>query len=98
MLIHDGVRPIIDSDLIERNISTAMQHGNAISAAKVIETVFLSDNAKVGDVVYNRYVGGFRRNITLNVNGQEVEAVENLYCVLNEVKTFEMAYFDEKSR
>ena len=51
---------------------------------------------KVGDVVYDRYVGGFRRNITLNVNGQEVEDVENLYCVLNEVKTFDKVYFDEK--
>ncbi len=51
---------------------------------------------KVGDVVYDRYVGGFRRNITLNVNGQEVEAMENLYCVLNEVKTYGKEYFDEK--
>lgn len=51
VLIHDGVRPIIDSDLIERNIKTTLEYGNAISAAKVVETVFLTDNGKVGEVV-----------------------------------------------
>ncbi len=51
---------------------------------------------KVGDIVYNRINATFTRTVTIVVDGQEVEAVENLYCILNEVKTYEKEYFDEK--
>lgn len=39
VLIHDGVRPIINDALINKNIEIAKKFGCAISAAKAIETI-----------------------------------------------------------
>lgn len=39
VLIHDGVRPIINDDLINRNIESVKQYGNAISCSQAIETI-----------------------------------------------------------
>lgn len=39
VLIHDGVRPIITSELIDDNIACVKKHGNSITAAKAVETV-----------------------------------------------------------
>lgn len=48
VLIHDGVRPLIDSDLISRNIESVKNHGNGITCSDVHETVMeVSDNHQV---------------------------------------------------
>lgn len=39
VLIHDGVRPMIHSDLITANIEAVRQHGNAITGSIVKETI-----------------------------------------------------------
>lgn len=39
VLIHDGVRPFIDADVISRNIETAAARGNAVTVTPAIETV-----------------------------------------------------------
>ena len=39
VLIHDGVRPIIDADLISRNIKSVIEFGNAISVSSATETL-----------------------------------------------------------
>lgn len=39
VLIHDGVRPLVDHATIQRNIDSVRAHGNAITVAKAIETV-----------------------------------------------------------
>ncbi|MBR1494699.1 MAG: 2-C-methyl-D-erythritol 4-phosphate cytidylyltransferase [Acidaminococcaceae bacterium] len=39
VLIHDGVRPLIDFDTISRNIACAGQYGNAITVTPAIETI-----------------------------------------------------------
>lgn len=38
VLIHDGVRPLIDEQLITENIKSVKNHGSAITVAPVIET------------------------------------------------------------
>lgn len=43
IVMHDGVRPIIDSDLIKRNIETARKFGAAISCAQSKETTVIAD-------------------------------------------------------
>ena len=48
VLIHDGVRPFIDEDLIKRNIDCVIENGCAISCAPAIETILLTD--KKGEV------------------------------------------------
>lgn len=39
VLVHDGVRPLIDGELISQNIACARKFGNAITISPVIETV-----------------------------------------------------------
>lgn len=52
VLIHDGVRPLVDEQTITNNIACAKQHGTAITVAPAIETIVMSqkDN-KVGDIL-----------------------------------------------
>jgi 2-C-methyl-D-erythritol 4-phosphate cytidylyltransferase len=52
VLIHDGVRPLIDEETITKNIQSVKKNGSAVTCAPVKETVILrEDNKKVGDVV-----------------------------------------------
>ncbi|WP_298014033.1 IspD/TarI family cytidylyltransferase [uncultured Megasphaera sp.] len=55
VLIHDGVRPLIDEDTITACIQTVEQYGNAITVAPAIETIFLKDPGtnQVG-TIFNR--------------------------------------------
>ncbi len=41
VLIHDGVRPLIDSESISRNIKSVLENGSAITCVKVKETVLV---------------------------------------------------------
>ena len=43
VLIHDGVRPLIDIELINRNIECVKSNGNCISVAKAIETIITTN-------------------------------------------------------
>lgn len=52
VLIHDGVRPLIDSVTISRNIACVREYGTAITVAPAIETVTMKDeNGIVGKIV-----------------------------------------------
>lgn len=42
VLIHDGVRPIIDEQLIVENIVVARSHNNAVTIANATETILVS--------------------------------------------------------
>lgn len=44
VLIHDGVRPLISSELLSRNIADVREFGSSITSALVKETVVLIDN------------------------------------------------------
>ena len=51
VLIHDGVRPLINSELITANISHAKQYGNAITVEPVTESVVrLGNDNRIIDV------------------------------------------------
>ena len=43
-LIHDGVRPLINDQLISDNITSVKEHGSAITVTKAKETVILVDD------------------------------------------------------
>lgn len=54
VLIHDGVRPLINEDIITNCIASVRKYGNAITATPAIETVFIkSENESVGKI-FNR--------------------------------------------
>ena len=43
VLIHDGVRPLVDAATIKRNIDSVWKNGNAITVTRAIETVIKID-------------------------------------------------------
>lgn len=51
VLIHDGVRPLIDSELITRNIETAKEKGRAVTVVEATETVMVVNEK--GELVEN---------------------------------------------
>lgn len=59
VLIHDGVRPIIDEETITNNIKCVKEYGTAITVAKAIETVLVLQNENVEEVIdrANCYIG-----------------------------------------
>lgn len=51
VLIHDGVRPFIDEELISKNIAAVREYGNAITAEPARESVIRSADGKtISDV------------------------------------------------
>ena len=46
VLIHDGVRPILEEDLIDRNIESVKKYGSAISSVPSKETIINIDDDK----------------------------------------------------
>ena len=46
VLIHDGVRPLINEELITANIECVKKHGSAVTVAPVTETVMLTADDK----------------------------------------------------
>jgi 2-C-methyl-D-erythritol 4-phosphate cytidylyltransferase len=54
VLLHDGVRPIITADLISRNISCTLTHGNAVTCCPSDVTVAISEDGVTVDDVPER--------------------------------------------
>ncbi|KDE61603.1 IspD/TarI family cytidylyltransferase [Fusobacterium necrophorum] len=55
VLIHDGVRPLINLSTIENNIQSVKKNGNAITVAEAIETIIQADkDTGVINSIYNR--------------------------------------------
>lgn len=54
VLIHDGVRPLINAELISQNIDTTIKLGNAITCEPAIESVIQSKNGVVIDNIPTR--------------------------------------------
>lgn len=51
VLIHDGVRPFVDYDVISGNIDSVLTRGNAITCSKGLETFILSSDGATIDAV-----------------------------------------------
>ncbi len=54
VLIHDGVRPIIDEELINENIKNVKKYGTSISCVKQKETTVLSSDLNKINSITNR--------------------------------------------
>ncbi|MBD5509227.1 MAG: 2-C-methyl-D-erythritol 4-phosphate cytidylyltransferase [Lachnospiraceae bacterium] len=56
VLIHDGVRPLIDNRVISENISGVKEYGSAITCAPAQETcVLIDDNNDISEVENRKY-------------------------------------------
>ncbi|WP_018156987.1 IspD/TarI family cytidylyltransferase [Demetria terragena] len=51
VLIHDGVRPVINRALIDANLESVRRHGSAITCTKFNETVISTPTDRVEDVI-----------------------------------------------
>lgn len=51
VLVHDGVRPLINADVISENIRTVQTLGAAITSTKFNETIVTSESAMIEDVI-----------------------------------------------
>lgn len=52
VLIHDGVRPLINEEVINANIQSVKETGSAVTSVRAKETVVLvNDSAKISEVV-----------------------------------------------
>ena len=55
VLIHDGVRPIVDSDVISRNIENVKKFGNSITCTPCYETILISNDSQTpSEVPYRK--------------------------------------------
>lgn len=54
VLIHDGVRPLVDAETLTRNIDSVWDNGNAITVTKAIETVIQIDEHGAVKEILNR--------------------------------------------
>lgn len=69
VLIHDGARPLVSSDLIRRVLSAARHHGAAAPVVPVADTVrysregMLADTVDRSDLVLIQTPQGFRRDL-----------------------------------
>ena len=64
VLIHDGVRPLIDGDTIERNVASVAEFGSSVTCVKAKETILLHNGDGVEvipreDVLLARAPQGF---------------------------------------
>jgi 2-C-methyl-D-erythritol 4-phosphate cytidylyltransferase len=51
ILVHDAVRPFIDSDLVTRVIEAALKHGAAIAGMPAVETIKQVDRTAEGAII-----------------------------------------------
>jgi len=51
VLIHDGVRPLVDSETIIRCVNSVREHGNAITVVPAIETIICENKGKVEQII-----------------------------------------------
>lgn len=54
VLIHDGVRPLVDHETITEDIKCARKHGNAITVAPAIETITLKNDMGAVKEIFDR--------------------------------------------
>lgn len=50
VLIHDGVRPLINEDLLKENIESVQKYGSAITTGIVKETIVVTDNNRITEI------------------------------------------------
>ncbi len=89
VLIHDGVRPFVSADLIQKTIDSAMKHGAAAAAIPVRDTVKRKNAAYLAESV--------DRNSLLLVQTPQVFRREDILNAFEKLKNEKMEWTDETS-
>jgi 2-C-methyl-D-erythritol 4-phosphate cytidylyltransferase len=53
--IHDGVRPLVKNDIISRSFTIASQHGNAVAAVSLKDSIRILENGEYKAVDRNKF-------------------------------------------
>lgn len=61
VLIHDGVRPLIDEETITKNIECVKTHGSAITISNAIETITIKSNTNKVEKIIDRSICQYAR-------------------------------------
>lgn len=54
VLIHDGVRPLINGEVITKCIECVKEHGNAVTISPAVETIFKKNNDGTVGAIFKR--------------------------------------------
>ena len=82
ILVHDGARPFVSADLIQRTIDAAARHGAALAAVQAQDTVKRADEGRVRETLDRRTVylaqtpQGFRRDVLRDALRSEADATD----------------------
>jgi 2-C-methyl-D-erythritol 4-phosphate cytidylyltransferase len=93
IMVHDGVRPLIDEKTITENIACARQYGNAITTAPATETIVVQNNSNNAIDILNRDVcsmarapqtfllgdlmAAHRTSLEMNADGKKIEFIDS---------------------
>lgn len=91
ILTHDGVRPFINDDIINNNISVALEAGACTTAVKTIDTILISKDHRFIDEVPNR-------DFMFNVQTPQTFNLIDLIELVNKVKKDDYKNYTDLSR
>ena len=88
-LIHDGVRPIINDDVINANIESVEKYGSAVTVTKAFETPILSlDGKEVNEVL--------ERNLVYTAQAPQSFRLDDILDAHEKVRNTELGYNNPK--
>jgi len=80
VLIHDGVRPLVDSATIERNIESVESKGSAITVTPAIETIMVTQDGSINRIL--------NRNECLMAKAPQSFRLDDILSVHDRAKEF----------
>ena len=89
VLIHDGVRPLIDDKLIDNNIQNVKKYGTSITCVPCIETPILSTDGTLVDEV-------LQRNTIYMAKAPQCFILDEILDAHNQVRNTEVGYNNKK--
>jgi 2-C-methyl-D-erythritol 4-phosphate cytidylyltransferase len=80
IVIHDGVRPLVEGNVISENIRVAKEYGSAMTVKAVVESVIITDSE---DVVFDDFK---KRDDTYSLTSPQTFKLELLEKTFEEVR------------
>ena len=88
-LIHDGVRPLINDDVINENIKSVEEYGSAVTVTKAFETPILSlDGEEVSEVL--------QRNLVYTAQAPQSFRLDDILNAHEKIRSTELGYNNSK--
>jgi 2-C-methyl-D-erythritol 4-phosphate cytidylyltransferase len=88
-LIHDGVRPLINDDVINANIKSVEEYGSAVTVTRAFETPILSvDGEEVSEVL--------ERNLVYTAQAPQSFRLDEILNAHEKIRSTELGYNNSK--